>query len=347
MTLDEAVRAVSQRDVLFVSRSVDGDGVVTVAVTPEGSGLTMALTFGVGMRTFTTTFPQGGPAYGITVSEDSLSPRDFEAALEGRFAVETLNVHDTYTLVFVRDGRALEYIGDQRVPLSPDDLLLLPQGVLQRNVHEEGTLACAMPLGLDLVRESWRALAQADDRFAFAFPREDGKEAPSALFFPGGMGIAEPYLAALVEEQLRHPPLWQANVAPLLARTGIELARHVEVMPIDCKRPAQQLVQEVLAYLTRHFADISLTQIAERFGYHPTYLSTLLKQQTGMSYVRLLTKYRLEHATMLLREGQLSVDEVAAACGYRDRTSFYKALRKRYGCAPRDLGVPKRRTEAS
>lgn len=339
MTLDEAVKEASLREVLPVSRSVDGDGVITVAVTPEGSGLTMALTFGVGMRTFATTFPEGGPPYGVTVSEDSLSPRKFETALEGRYTAEVLNVHDTYTLIFVRGGRALEYMGDQRVPLSPLDLLLLPQGVLQRNIHEGGALACAIPLGLNLVHESWDALAKADGRFSLAIPQGDGEEASSALFFPDGMAIAEPFLTALVEEQLHRPPFWQANVAPLLTRMGVELARHADIVPIECKRPAQQLVQEVLAYLTRHFASISLTQVAEQFGYHPTYLSTMLKQQTGLSYVKLLTKYRLEHAAMLLREGRLSVDEVAEACGYRDRTSFYKAFRKHYGCSPRSFSV--------
>ena len=63
-------------------------------------------------------------------------------------------------------------------------------------------------------------------------------------------------------------------------------------------------------------------------------MTALFRKQVGISPKEYLTNYRMEIAAKLLVQRNLTVKEVAAACGYVDIYSFTKAFKKHYGCAP-------------
>ena len=73
---------------------------------------------------------------------------------------------------------------------------------------------------------------------------------------------------------------------------------------------------------------------AEQFQISKKYVSQFLKDQTGKSYNEYVEELRLTHAMQLLRETELSVTEIAVACGFSSQNTFYKAFRRRFDLSP-------------
>jgi two-component system response regulator YesN len=91
---------------------------------------------------------------------------------------------------------------------------------------------------------------------------------------------------------------------------------------------------EILRFIDRHFTEaISLSQIADLFGFSPNYLSTLFHQKTGTTYTRYVTNLRMKEARNLLRSG-ISVKETAWTVGYTDEQHFAELYKKIMGIAP-------------
>lgn len=90
----------------------------------------------------------------------------------------------------------------------------------------------------------------------------------------------------------------------------------------------KQLLEE------EYMKDISLTEISDRLGIHPNYLSTLFKTETGTTYSQYLRALRVKKAADLMRTTNLKVYEIAERVGYSDTASFYRVFKEELGVSP-------------
>jgi len=97
----------------------------------------------------------------------------------------------------------------------------------------------------------------------------------------------------------------------------------------------QELASRILAYVQTHYAEeVTNGSIGTAFGYHPNYVSFLVKRATGMPVHQYLIHTRLVSAANLLENTTKSVNEVAIACGFYDQAYFCKYFKKHFGIAP-------------
>lgn len=96
--------------------------------------------------------------------------------------------------------------------------------------------------------------------------------------------------------------------------------------------------EKIAAYISAHFdQDISVSQAAELFCMTPNYLSTIFKNEMGVSFVQYLTDVRMEKARELLACGNLSVSAVAEQTGYRNAGYFARVFREYQGIHPSEF----------
>lgn len=94
-------------------------------------------------------------------------------------------------------------------------------------------------------------------------------------------------------------------------------------------------VNQAVAYIRSHIAEpLHMDRIAGYVGLNRSYLSTLFKEQTGMSPLKYIQKFRLTKAKHLLESSRLSVSAIAYACGYQQPESLMKLFRRQYGMSP-------------
>ena len=82
--------------------------------------------------------------------------------------------------------------------------------------------------------------------------------------------------------------------------------------------------------------DISNTEIGAIFGYHPFYVSKVLKDRKGTTLRQYIIAYRLKLAKKLLEESGKSVNEIAEECGFNDPSYFTKTFKNAFGMTPKD-----------
>ena len=75
--------------------------------------------------------------------------------------------------------------------------------------------------------------------------------------------------------------------------------------------------------------------VADHLHVNTSYLSTLFRQVTGMTFKEHLNRIRIEEAARLLSNTDYSVMEIAIACGYKDQSYFTKVFKKLTGLTPK------------
>ncbi|MBQ8894348.1 MAG: AraC family transcriptional regulator [Clostridia bacterium] len=100
----------------------------------------------------------------------------------------------------------------------------------------------------------------------------------------------------------------------------------------------ERYIRRVKQYVEDNFPfPITVNSMAAHVGLERSYLYKLFLQQEGVPPSRYLQQYRLTRAAELLRDGRLSVAEVAEAVGFSDLSYFYRAFRKHYGVTPKQF----------
>jgi two-component system response regulator YesN len=79
--------------------------------------------------------------------------------------------------------------------------------------------------------------------------------------------------------------------------------------------------------------DLSLQEVADYVGLNATYLSVLFKDVVGESYIKFLTRYRMEKAKIWLSRG-MRVNEVSEKVGYHTYRHFSEVFKKSTGLTP-------------
>ena len=118
-----------------------------------------------------------------------------------------------------------------------------------------------------------------------------------------------------------------------LCRLAEETAR----LALDTgKTPDMNIGSRVMQLIAERYSNpsLSLTDIAEELDLSVSYLSHMFKQQTGTGFADALNNIRLEHAVWLLRESNLSVQNIARQCGYMGAAYFSRVFKKQYGMPP-------------
>lgn len=83
--------------------------------------------------------------------------------------------------------------------------------------------------------------------------------------------------------------------------------------------------------LSQHF---TLTELARQAGISQTSLKLCFKAVYGSSVYQYMKSYRMQTASVLLRNTDRSVTEIAAAVGYDNPSKFSEAFKKEYGTNP-------------
>lgn len=104
---------------------------------------------------------------------------------------------------------------------------------------------------------------------------------------------------------------------------------------METNKKSTQFRQEIIDYLNGNFNDshLDLSTMANKFNISPTYLSRLVKNQTGMNFLEYVHRKRIEAAKLLLREN-ITVLKVGQLVGYDNDISFRRQFKKYEGITP-------------
>jgi YesN/AraC family two-component response regulator len=133
----------------------------------------------------------------------------------------------------------------------------------------------------------------------------------------------------------------QQGVAAILAKgifTGAEVLAQVETVLNRSKHlsgEAQRVVRQAMAYIHEQYTEpISRSELAARVGISERHLTHCFRQETGLTPITYLNRYRIRQARTLLEQGDMNVTEVALAVGFSDSSYFARVFRDEVGVSP-------------
>lgn len=251
-----------------------------------------------------------------------------------------LHTHSFFEVCYAYAGRGTFRSGDDLHAVAPGDIFVVRPG----DVHEIVS-AADDPLGIvfwayTLVRspDADALWVDTDDALLEAFG------APDAAVFARRPGRV-PELVRLLADEARTPTSGHTTmVRSLAAALIVETARGV-VEPanlpsgIGSDAPLASHRQVTVETMTRYLRDnyhrpVTVRDVAAQVHLSARHAARLFRQLTGTSVHAYLSTLRLEVAAQRLLERDISVKEVARACGYPDVRHFTTAFRQHWGAPP-------------
>lgn len=94
-------------------------------------------------------------------------------------------------------------------------------------------------------------------------------------------------------------------------------------------------VQKVIDIIQSSYqCEIIVEEISTKLSLNRSYLAKIFKDHTGFSIKQYLIDYRLNIASILLRDPNKTVSEIALEVGFKDPLYFSKAFHKKYNMSP-------------
>ena len=94
-------------------------------------------------------------------------------------------------------------------------------------------------------------------------------------------------------------------------------------------------IQPIVCFILEHYAqNITLNSVAETFGMQKTYLSSLFRKETGLSFTEYVNNTRLDLAAKKILWNPWPIYEIAESVGITDYNYFSRLFRKRFGMSP-------------
>ena len=87
-------------------------------------------------------------------------------------------------------------------------------------------------------------------------------------------------------------------------------------------------------YIQTNYRTASLTELSERLGMTPQYVSKLTVRLFGATFSGLVREKRFSEAELLLLTSDMPVTRIAEEIGYENNSFFHKRFREQYGVTP-------------
>ncbi len=100
---------------------------------------------------------------------------------------------------------------------------------------------------------------------------------------------------------------------------------------------SESIPEKIIRYINFNYMNnLTVRDISDSFRFERSYLYRIFKNYTGMSIKDYITKTRMEHAQILLKNGN-SVIDTALSVGYNEQANFSKAYKSYFGKSPKKI----------
>ncbi|GHT66552.1 DNA-binding response regulator [Spirochaetia bacterium] len=97
-----------------------------------------------------------------------------------------------------------------------------------------------------------------------------------------------------------------------------------------------KLVRSAKQYVKFNYANTSLELTAEHIHLSPSYLSTIFREEAGITFSDYLISQKMENAARMMQDISYKTYEISEQVGYRSSKNFSRTFKKYFGVTPRE-----------
>lgn len=247
------------------------------------------------------------------------------------------HTHDFIEIVYVLSGSAIQYVDARAFEVRHGDMIFLNYGSTHSfDVREKFAYIniCFSPEIMGKTVITSKNAFSLLSLLAFDEMRNES-EGGKISFLGNERREIEELLMAMLKEYKERQSAWSTVMENYLNILITRMLRKTE-LGIQSEQIGD-VWKELSDFIDANLqTELSLSALASKCFYNPSYFSRAFKEKFCMSPVEYITRKRLERAEQLLCETDLSVDEIGRQSGFSDRSRFYYAFSKYRGMTPGD-----------
>ena len=228
--------------------------------------------------------------------------------------------HNFYEIYYMVDGKGTYFINDKLYDIIAGDIVIVPPNTIHSTDYQN--------------KEYERVLLEFTDGLLPKSIRDKLKLLPS-LYRHAGISHEVYIILREIEREYKEPDDFSVeSINYLINRFIILLLRNLPAVKPVHSRDA--VISEVITFIKENYrTNITLAQLAEMHFISPEHLSRSFKKETNFGFNEFISLVRLQQAENLLKNrGNISIAEVAYACGFNDSNYFSDKFKKNYGVSP-------------
>lgn len=246
--------------------------------------------------------------------------------------------HEEYEFLVITRGTGTACLNTRTMHIEPGDILFINAGIVHSfRGDEKNPLAF---YALDFGRELISSYGNDDIQQKYISRQANGE-----LIFRDHFKKDDamwPYIEEPLEEirtlcskeMAKNELLIKAN----LLRIWHYLCLDAEATSFTLKKKDDErvrLIKQILQYIQENYEkNVTLGELAEVFHMSEGQFCRFFKSQIGMTAIEYLNYYRIGVACDMLKDGILSISEIATECGYNNISYFNRTFRRYMHCTP-------------
>lgn len=249
-----------------------------------------------------------------------------------------------YMAVFINSGHGIFSLEDNEFEIGPCELFWVPPDTFHEMRGVGARMNC-LYIHFDLIydpkRSHWNAFIPGNsDISEYSHLMHPPIDDPVINSWRGILPIAkrQPEILDLFRKiayEHKRSPHHELRLSGMVLELINEINDALENVSGELKRYSDKMKRAAeYILLNFHEPNLEVRKMAKNFGLSETHFRKLFKESFGVSPGRMLIDSRIRKARELLAYTDMSVSEVASACGYKNIYDFSRSFRKFSGCPP-------------
>ncbi|GEM_PF-3184411 len=132
--------------------------------------------------------------------------------------------------------------------------------------------------------------------------------------------------------------IWRNNYEKLLLDNIIRELLILISNELTTNQARNNTTQKILHYINKHYTEnLTLTSIAETFGYSTSYITKLFRNSLGKGTVDYINDLRLAAACEYLISSNYTIGEISNRIGFSNQYYFDRLFKRKYGVTPKEF----------
>ena len=253
-----------------------------------------------------------------------------------RFIHFPRHTHDYIEVVYMCTGKTTHIINDKEITLNEGELLLLGQNATQEILPaSENDIAVNFIIQPAFFDKTLEMLGTEETPIKnFLISSLFDSEYQGYLHFKVAnvlliQNLIENLIWTLINNTSNKRNINQTTMGLLF----MHLLNHTD--KLSHKSREDKAIMDIFRYIEENYRDGSLTDAANLLHYDFYWLSHEIKNRTGKTYTEHLQEKRLSQASFLLKNTTLSVEEIAIAVGYENKSYFHRIFTEKFKTTPK------------
>lgn len=248
--------------------------------------------------------------------------------------------HDEMEFIYVLNGSAEICIDFKTINVKNGDFIIIPKGSIHYMIGKENTKISYIALVFNLSLIEGNALDYSQINFINPIIQNE-------LFFKNIIKPKDPshdkIIAAfnnIIESYTNKPSAFQLEIKCALFSIFSSIFKENYIsFNLDAEKNSNlvklEKLKEVIKYIqTNYKSPITIKELAHIAQYSEYHFLRFFKSQTGKTCTQFINYFRIQKATLLLFDTNLSITEIAYEVGFGDVSYFIKTFKKYLSISP-------------